>query len=204
VGNRLLRRNCSAIRDEGRMANEEHLKSLKEAIEDSLTRWDEWRSKNRVLDLSGVNLSSADLVGANLKWADLRRSDLSSARLQRSNLRFANLGWANLKSTYLNGANLSNVLLNNSNLSGADLSSAILCEAYLVDADLTGANLSDADMSGAHVGYTYFPMLISAELRVSNWCGIEGFPQSTLIRSRTQVGRYMKHSLRDAAFQTPL
>ena len=61
------------------MANEEHLKILKQGVE----AWNEWREKNpqRTPDLSGANLIMADLSGANLNKAVLHAADLYKADL---------------------------------------------------------------------------------------------------------------------------
>ena len=46
------------------MANEEHLKILKQGVE----QWNKWRLENAIKpDLSGANLSGANLSGANLQ-----------------------------------------------------------------------------------------------------------------------------------------
>ena len=62
------------------MANEEHLKILKQGVE----QWNKWRLENAIRpDLSDANLSgadlraSADLSGANLSGANLSRADLA-------------------------------------------------------------------------------------------------------------------------------
>ncbi len=62
------------------MANEEHLKILKQGVE----AWNEWRKKNpqRTPDLSKANLSEADLYVANLSRADLTGAqDLTAKQL---------------------------------------------------------------------------------------------------------------------------
>jgi len=56
------------------MANEEHLKILKQGVE----RWNKWRLENAKdairPDLIGADLSGANLRGAYLSGADLSRS----------------------------------------------------------------------------------------------------------------------------------
>ena len=70
------------------MANEEHLKILKQGVE----QWNKWRLENAIrpdlsgADLSGANLSGADLSGANLSGADLSGANLSGADLSGANL----------------------------------------------------------------------------------------------------------------------
>jgi hypothetical protein len=132
------------------MANEEHLKILKQGVE----QWNKWREENesikpdlQVADLSGADLSDAklsgsDLIGAKLIGASL--GELSGAKLSGADLSDAILMFAELS-----GANLSGSKLSGAKLIGADLSDAILMFAGLSGADLSGANLSGADLSGA-------------------------------------------------------
>ena len=133
------------------MANEEHLKILKQGVE----QWNKWRLENATRpDLAGVDLSDADLFSANLSGAelsdaDLRRASLSGANLSDAELNGARLGLANLTGANLSGANLSDAELNGASLSGADLSGASMRNADLGGAELGGANLSDAELSGA-------------------------------------------------------
>ena len=118
------------------MANEEHLKILKQGVE----QWNKWRLENAIRpDLIDANLRRADLIDANLSGAYLNRADLSDA----------NLSGADLSGAYLNGANLSGANLIDANLSGADLSGADLSDANLSGADLSRADLSRANLRGA-------------------------------------------------------
>ena len=71
------------------MANEEHLKILKQGVE----QWNKWRLENAIRpDLGGANLSkcqpelSADLSGADLSGADLSGANLIGANLSGANL----------------------------------------------------------------------------------------------------------------------
>ncbi len=104
------------------MANEEHLKILKQGVE----AWNEWREKNPPITpgLAGANLYKADLTRANLYEADLSEADLSRADLSEANLSEADLYKANLS---------------NANLNKADLTGAVLYEADLYKANLNGA-----------------------------------------------------------------
>ncbi len=154
------------------MANEEHLKILKQGVE----AWNRWRDENRDVqpdlieadlseaDLSRADLGEADLIGANLREAYLGEADLGGADLNGANLRGASLSQADLSGAhlseadlieadligaYLSGAHLDGAHLRGAYLSQADLSGAHLIEADLVEADLAGADLSRADLSGA-------------------------------------------------------
>src|SRR5215472_16426476 len=153
------------------MANEEHLKILKQGVE----QWNKWRTENPIRpDLSGANLLSADLRGANLWGADLTSANLSdadmrSAYLATANLRGVNLsgarltGIVNLTGANLSGANLSDAELNGAVMSGANLSGASMRSADLGGAELGGANLSGADLSRASIR--------SADLGGANFSG---------------------------------
>jgi Pentapeptide repeats (8 copies) len=145
------------------MANEEHLKILKQGVE----QWNKWRSEHGIrpdlggaalfsANLNGANLSGANLIFAWLGGADLSSANLSSADLSSADLSSAKLSGANLSSAYLRDANLSNADLSDADLSSADLRSANLSLANLSDAnlyraDLSGASLRRADLSGANL-----------------------------------------------------
>ena len=104
------------------MANEEHLKILKQGVE----AWNEWREKNpqRTPDLSKANLIESDLNGANLYGADLSKANLYGANPTGANLTGANLIEANLTGANLTGANLTGANLYGAELTGADLTGA--------------------------------------------------------------------------------
>lgn len=125
------------------MANEEHLKILKQGVE----VWNRWREENSYIqpDLIRADLSGAYLSGVNLREAYLALTNLSGAGLSE----------ANLIRAYLNRVNLSWANLHAAELSGADLSEADLSCADLSLADLSGANLSWADLSGANLFCAY-------------------------------------------------
>ena len=76
------------------MANEEHLKILKQGVE----AWNEWRKKNPQItpDLYEADLYEADISKANLNKAVLNAADLSMANLIEADLSVADLTGANL------------------------------------------------------------------------------------------------------------
>ena len=84
------------------MANEEHLKILKQGVE----AWNEWREKNPPITpgLAGANLYKADLSKANLYEADLSDADLSKANLNKAVLNKAVLHGADLYKADLTAA----------------------------------------------------------------------------------------------------
>lgn len=175
------------------MANEEHVKILKQGVD----AWNKWRQENPGIlpdlsraDLSGAHLSfarltdvllhDADFSGAQLNSADLNAADLtatnlSHANLGSANLTFAHLNNANLTAAYLSsadlsgadlrGADLSGVDLSFAHLSSADLSLAKLSRAYLSNVDLNGADLTRADLSHARLGWTAFGNVDLSEVK---------------------------------------
>jgi uncharacterized protein YjbI with pentapeptide repeats len=184
------------------MANEEHLKILKQGVE----QWNKWRLENAIRpDLSGADLSDADLSGANLSDADLSSSDLSDAKLSGANLSLANLSLANLSRANLSPANLSGASLSGASLSGAKLSGANLNGAYLSGADLSGANLSgaklirakliDADLQGANLTHAD---LTDADLSLTRLVETD-FTNATIIGCRTYGASAWNVTLVDTA-----
>ena len=127
------------------MANEEHLRILKQGVE----AWNQWREEN------------PGILWPELSGADLREADLREAWLTQADLSGADLIEADLREAWLNGADLSWAALRGADLRGADLSWAVLIEAdlrgaYLSGADLSRANLREADLREARVGWTTF------------------------------------------------
>jgi len=104
------------------MANEEHLKILKEGV----NAWNAWRYEH---PQTHPDLSGADFVGR---------------RLSQVNLRGANLRKSNFIEADLSRADLSGAVLVYANLFDADIRRAQLVEANLTKADLSIANLSRA------------------------------------------------------------
>jgi uncharacterized protein YjbI with pentapeptide repeats len=115
--------------------------------------------ENRVIDLTGADLSGIDLHFSNLSGgspfliaasAGFRTDKPSNAaNLRGAILRDANLEDAVLSDTDLIEADLSEADLSHADLGGADLFTANLQEANLSNAHLAGADLSFARLKGA-------------------------------------------------------
>ena len=134
------------------MANQEHLKILKQGVE----TWNQWRQEYAYIqpDLNGADLTEANLSGANLKTANLKTANLKTANLKTAilngaDLTEADLSRADLKRATLNGADLSRADLSRADLKRATLRGAILSRANLTFATLSGAILTFATLSGA-------------------------------------------------------
>jgi len=117
------------------MANEEHLKLIKQGI----NSWNAWREKN-----PGIypNLSQADLRGAPLQKANLDNCNLKECKLQ-----FSNLTGANLKEADLSKAKLQETCLQSTHMKNCNLSGAGMLESNLQYADLENANLEGAQFN---------------------------------------------------------
>ena len=80
------------------MANEEHLRILKQGV----VEWNQWREdhRNEIVDLTGADLAGADLAGAHLTEARLTEARLTEAALAGADLTGADLTRANLTRAY--------------------------------------------------------------------------------------------------------
>lgn len=116
------------------MANQEHLKILKQGVK----VWNDWRQENGTafVDLSGANLNGIDLSYANFAIGNFQNIQLNNANLFAVNFFLA----------ALNGGNLAN-----SHLSRADFENA-----FLVDVDFTAANLGSVNFNYAHLSRANF------------------------------------------------
>jgi uncharacterized protein YjbI with pentapeptide repeats len=115
------------------MANEEHLRILKEGVK----VWNEWRRVN--------TFAKTDLIAADLSRANLSRASLIGADLSLANLSLANFTGADLSGADLIGAELV----------GANLSEAVLSEAVLIGSNLSRANLGEANLDNTSFTHTH-------------------------------------------------
>jgi uncharacterized protein YjbI with pentapeptide repeats len=138
------------------MANEEHLKILRQGVE----VWNNWRREKGLRRWSGGHKGeigvSPDLSQANLYRTEIRGVNFSNANLYKVNLsmaylRGADFSMANLKGAELNGAELTRAKFTSADLIEADLNWSDLTDAQLNGADLTGADLGNAKLSNANV-----------------------------------------------------
>jgi uncharacterized protein YjbI with pentapeptide repeats/uncharacterized RDD family membrane protein YckC len=151
------------------------------------------------VDLSGMNLRSANLYQASFKGsifnnggedrhlgtfddaiADLSGADLREANLADAFLSYAPLKGVNLMQATLNRANLFRAQLNTANLSSAQLLETNLTEANLEKASLTGADLTEAAFVGANLRQVKAGRVealranfSSANLFLSSWMGAD-------------------------------
>jgi hypothetical protein len=175
------------------MANEEHLRILKQGLE----IWNHWREDNpntrpnlrraRLLmaNLRGANLNRVNFHGANLSRANLREADLFRANLVEADLSGAKFHRAKLNGANLSRANLSKARLTGADLARANLGGAKLCAANLTGTNLSGANLYGADLSQANLSHS---MLVQVDLQEADLtdCHVYGISvwDPNLARSR--------------------
>ena len=162
------------------MANEEHLKILKQGVE----QWNKWRLENPIrpdlgaADLSNANLSNANLSDANLTGAKLISANLRGASMSNASLVDADLSQAELRLSYFIDADLRSASFHQSMLMrtsfdkskldgasfdgadarevgfwGASLVKASFVRTNLMRADFTGANLAGATLVDSNLSY---------------------------------------------------
>jgi uncharacterized protein YjbI with pentapeptide repeats len=161
------------------MANEEHLKILKQGIE----KWNNWREENPEIipDLSGISLADFHhlvIVNQSPNAVNFTRGNFSKVNLSGVDFRMisrrgcysAHVSFieADLSEAKLQGAKLHDAVLR-----GANLIAAELIRADLRRAKLQGANLSRADLSDARLPNAYLTGAILTGACVDGW-RIEG------------------------------
>jgi len=114
------------------------------------------RSRDKSINLTGVDLSKVNLNNAFLYRADFTDANLTNAKFIGANLTDADFTGANLTDADFTGANLTGANLTDADLTKATLTDANLSRVNFSRADLTGfdltltdANLTDADFTGA-------------------------------------------------------
>jgi uncharacterized protein YjbI with pentapeptide repeats len=124
------------------MANEEHLKILKQGVK----VWNRWREEHPEIRpiIDRIDLTVSDLVGVNLSGANLIRTTLSFSQMRNANLRRADLSAAVFISADLSHANLSDTKLiwtvfNHSSLDGVIFEQAEFGDTIISDTDLSNA-----------------------------------------------------------------
>lgn len=131
------------------MANEEHLKILKQGVE----VWNKWRDENpdvapdlSFVNLSNMNLSKADFRDINFFGAKLNNTDLRGTNLRNARLINAQFKNADLSNAYISGAILTKAILEKSKLNKTNLSRTYLWETNLIKAELNSADLDEASL----------------------------------------------------------
>lgn len=170
------------------MANEEHLKILKQGVKAWNTwqedRWEKFEWNARALehrkaydlipefmpkvDLSHAELSGADLTNINLAEANLRYANLTEADLSDALLRGADLTGANVRNAKLVRAHLTGAVLQGADLRGSELHDAYLIAANLSDANLSGASLFGANLSSANLSRSVLNRVIFSRTIFNN------------------------------------
>ena len=164
------------------MANQEHLKRLKNS---SVEEWNKWREDNpdieinlsnadlRHLNLSGINFSKVVLANANLEFSCLKNSSIDSANLNEVILNNADMSNSTLAHSKLINALLNRVDLRKTSLMYTNFQLATLAEANFLEATFINTNFHLANLTQAN--------LESASLigRVPNQ-GLDAFRQANI------------------------
>ncbi|HEV8484757.1 MAG TPA: toll/interleukin-1 receptor domain-containing protein [Blastocatellia bacterium] len=101
------------------MANEEHLKILRQGVK----AWNQWRERNPEIqpNLSGAGLKSEDLTNANLS-----HTDMTDAILCYANFKTTDLSYAILKAADIRGASFVQATFNYASFEDTDFDRAIV------------------------------------------------------------------------------
>src|ERR1051325_3423897 len=126
------------------MANEEHIKILKQGVQ----TWNRWRNQSTGINpnLWGANLRDLNLTGVDLRVSDLRGAQFINTDLSRADFNLANLAHADFTNANLTNAFLMNAHLEKANLKGADLTGALLYKSILAAATMGRTIIGNTDL----------------------------------------------------------
>jgi len=112
--------------------------------------WNQFRQRETyVPSLEGVDLSEVDLQSANFANVNLKGAKLGEANLKSANFSAAILSNSDLKDADARSANFSSANLQGVDLAGADARSANFSSANLEGANLKGANIYNSNFTKA-------------------------------------------------------
>ena len=134
------------------MANEEHLKILKQGVE----VWNRWIEDNPEItpNFKDAVLIGYDFTDANFTGADFSKAYLVNVNFSDSKLICAFFPFADLSKVILNGANLQDASLIAASLIGTDLNQANLASADLTRTIFDNTNIIGTNFYKAQMGLT--------------------------------------------------
>jgi uncharacterized protein YjbI with pentapeptide repeats len=138
------------------------------------------------LDLSGMNLSTADFSSADLRWTGLRESNCESCSFRKTDLMGANLRNARLMKADFREADLRWTHFIEADLRGADLRGALLQGSIMLKTDLRGADLTGARIFGVSV----WGVVLDAETRQSDLI-ITSLAEPTITVDNLEVAQFV-------------
>ena len=129
------------------MANQEHVKAIKQGVQ----YWNNWRAEHPDIkpDLAWANLVGIDLSGANFENANMKLAFCRGGNLEGVNFKNAILYGINLEESNSKEANMEGASLEGAHVRKADLTSANLKNSNMKLANLQDAVLDDVDLTGA-------------------------------------------------------
>lgn len=180
------------------MANQEHVKIIKQGVE----VWNKWREENIFIV---PDLSTPYLVSPGIGKMSEPDTETAKAGLSGMNLSGVNFGGANLSGTNFNRAILSGANLVGARMDYTDLIEAKLMKAQLGGVDFTGAVLRGADFSEAIISGTIFAdvdlSLVKGLDTVTYWGGPSTIGIDTVIRSQGKISEIF---LRNVGIPAPI
>ncbi|MCB2193127.1 MAG: toll/interleukin-1 receptor domain-containing protein [Deltaproteobacteria bacterium] len=134
------------------MANQEHVKILKQGVE----VWNRWREENPDIR---PDLTEADMRKGDFKKADFHRVNFTGASFEDSDLSEADFFMVTAIFAIFNNTDLSGSNLNHANLQEAELDGADLSGADLIFTNFNQSSLLDASFNRAIFGWTSLGLL---------------------------------------------